>query len=188
MIKIAITGSIASGKTSASKIISNKRGPIFNADNEVKKLYRNIYFKRLVSKKLNFRLNKNFKINIKNKILKNKSNLKKIEKIIHPLVRKKMKLFLKENKKKKMLFFEIPLLIENRLKKYFDYVIFVRSKGNLRLKRYLSSGGNKELFSVLDKHQLKDTEKMKFCDHIVVNNKSLSMLKKKLLNIIKLYE
>ena len=99
-----------------------------------------------------------------------------------------MKLFLKENKKKKMLFFEIPLLIENRLKKYFDYVIFVRSKGNLRLKRYLSSGGNKELFSVLDKHQLKDTEKMKFCDHIVVNNKSLSMLKKKLLNIIKLYE
>ena len=48
MTKIAITGSIASGKTSASKIISNKRGPIFNADNEVKKLYRNIYFKKLV--------------------------------------------------------------------------------------------------------------------------------------------
>ena len=38
MIKIGITGSIASGKTTASKILSNKRGPLFSADNEVKKL------------------------------------------------------------------------------------------------------------------------------------------------------
>ena len=45
-----------------------------------------------------------------------------------------------------------------------------------------------ELFSLLNKHQLKDSKKMKFCDHIVVNNKSLSILKRKLLNIIKLYE
>ena len=45
-----------------------------------------------------------------------------------------------------------------------------------------------QLFSLLDKHQIKDTKKMKFCDHIVVNNKSLSFLKNKLFNIIRYYE
>ena len=39
MIKIGITGSLASGKTTASKIISSGRGPLFSADQEVKKLY-----------------------------------------------------------------------------------------------------------------------------------------------------
>ena len=40
MIKIGITGSIASGKTTASKILSHKKGPLFNADKEVKKFYK----------------------------------------------------------------------------------------------------------------------------------------------------
>ena len=37
MIKIGITGSIASGKTTASKIISFRKGPLFNADDYVRK-------------------------------------------------------------------------------------------------------------------------------------------------------
>ena len=91
-------------------------------------------------------------------------------------------------KNKKLLFFEIPLLIESKLVKYFDVIIFIRSNNNLRLKRYILKKGSIKLFSLLNKHQLKDVKKMRFCDHIVVNNKSLSVLKKKLLNIIKLYE
>ena len=90
-------------------------------------------------------------------------------------------------KKKKLLFFEIPLLIESKLTKYFDVVIFIKTKNNLRLKRYKLNAGNMIFFSLLDRKQMKDTEKMKYCDHIVVNNKSISILKKKLSNIIKLY-
>ena len=45
MIKIGITGSLASGKTTASKILSNKRGPLFSADTAVMELYRNKVFK-----------------------------------------------------------------------------------------------------------------------------------------------
>ena len=37
MKKIGITGSLASGKTTASKILSNKAGPLFSADYVVKK-------------------------------------------------------------------------------------------------------------------------------------------------------
>ena len=40
MMKIGITGSLASGKTAASKILSNKRGPLFSADSVVKSLYK----------------------------------------------------------------------------------------------------------------------------------------------------
>ena len=188
MIKIGVTGSIASGKTTASKIISNKRGPLFSADKIVQKLYTKNSFKKLIAKKFNFYLSRNFKEEIKKKILQRKENLKKLERIIHPLVRREMLFFLKKNRNKKFLFFEIPLLIENKLQNYFDTIIFVKSKNNLRLKRYIFKGGNTKLFTLLNKHQLKDSRKMKFCDHIVVNNKSLSVLKKQLLNIIKLYE
>ena len=188
MIKIGLTGSLASGKTTASKIISKRRGPLFSADKEVKKLYMQKSFKRLVAKRFKFQLNKSLKKEIKKKVLKKKKNLKKIEQIIHPLVRKEMFKFLNKNKNKKFLFFEIPLLIENKLQKYFDVVIFIKSKNRLRLNRYISRGGGIKFFNMLDKHQLKDSIKMKFCDHIVVNNKSLFILKKKLSNIIKLYE
>ena len=59
----------------------------------------------------------------------------------------------------------------------------VTAKSIMKLNR-----GNTKLFSLLNKHQLKDSKKMKFCDHIVVNNKSLPILKKQLYNIINLYE
>ena len=188
MTIIGLTGSLASGKTTASKIISNSRGPLFNADKVVKKLYFQKKFRKLLAKKLNFKFDKNFKQNLKNKILEKKETLRKLEKIIHPLVRKEMKIFLKYNEKKKFLFLEIPLLIESKLAKYFDVIIFIKSSKNLRLKRFMLRGGSHDLFSFLDKHQIKDSKKMKFCDHIVINNKSLSNLKKKLSNIIYLYE
>ena len=188
MIKIGITGSLASGKTTASKFISSRNGSLFSADLSVKKLYTNNNFKRLVAKKLNIPINSQFIKSVKKKILEDKKTLKKLEKIIHPLVRKKMFNFSKKNKSKKMLFFEIPLLIESKLSKYFDLVIFIKSKKSLRLKRYKSNGGSVSLFSLLDKHQIKDTKKMKSCDYIVVNNSSLNVLKNQLLNIIKKYE
>ena len=85
--------------------------------------------------------------------------------------------FSKKNKNKKILFFEIPLLVENKLTNYFDTVIFLKTKKVSRLKRYKLKGGSIKLFSLLNSHQLSDKKKMKFCDHIVVNNRSLSSLK-----------
>ena len=188
MIKIGLTGSVASGKTTASKIISMRRGPLFSADKVVKKIYTQNKFKKIVAKKIDLKLDKNFKEKLRNKILEKKENLRKLEKIIHPLVRKEMLIFFRKNKNKKFLFLEIPLLIESKLTRYFDVIIFIKTNKNLRLKRYMARGGNRKLFSLLDKHQMKDIKKMKFCDYIVVNNRSLSILKNKLFNIINLYE
>ena len=99
-----------------------------------------------------------------------------------------MKKFTNKNRNKKLLFYEIPLLIESKLMKYFDIIIFVKAKRNLRLKRFNLKKGNKKLFDLLDKKQLKDNKKIKFCDHVVVNEKNLMILKKSLLDIISKYE
>ena len=187
MRKIGITGSLASGKTTACKILANK-GPLFSADLAVKKLYKKKIFKILIAKKLKIKNPENLKKIIKDKILIDKYVIKKLEKIIHPFVRQEMKKFTKKNKQKKLLFFEIPLLVESKLMDYFNALIFIKSKKSLRIKRFKAKGGNEKLFKVLNSKQLSDKKKLKYCDHLVVNEKNKTILKKQLLNIIKLYE
>ena len=187
MKKIGITGSLASGKTTACKILASK-GPIFSADLAVKKLYKKKDFKILIAKKLKIKNPENLKKIIKDKILIDKYVIKKLEKIIHPFVRQEMKKFVKKNKQKKLLFFEIPLLIESKLMDYFNAIIFIKSKKSLRIKRFKAKGGNEKLFKVLNSKQLSDKKKLKDCDHLVVNEKNKIILKKQLLNIIKPYE
>ena len=188
MIKIGITGSLASGKSTASKFLSGKRGPLFSADSTVKELYKNSSFKSLISKKFKIKNNNQIKKNLKKIIFSNSTELKKLEKIIHPLVRKKMRKFTVKNKNKKTLFYEIPLLIESKLMKYFDKIIFIKSKKQLRLKRFKSKNGDQKLFNLLNSKQMSDNEKVKFCDYVVVKEKNLKILKKNLSNIISKYE
>ena len=188
MIKIGITGSLASGKTTASKILSSRRGPLFSADKAVKDLYKNKHFKSLVSKKFKVKNNSKLKKSLKNLILKNKNNIRKLEKIIHPMVRKKMKNFTARNRNKKLLFYEIPLLIESKLMKHFNVIVFIKAKKQLRLRRFQSKSGDKKLFNLLNNKQINDVKKIKFCNHVVVNEKNLNILKKNLLVIINKYE
>ena len=99
-----------------------------------------------------------------------------------------MKKFTLKNKNKKILFYEIPLLIESKLMKYFNVIIFIKAKKKLRLKRFKLKNGDKKLFNLLNNKQMKDKKKIKFCDYVVVNEKNLSVLKKNLLAIINKYE
>ena len=111
MKKIAITGSLSSGKTTASKILALSKGPLFSADKVVRDLYKDKKFISTISKK--FKIKSLFKVKntLKKKILDKNSNIKKLEKIIHPLVRKEMIKFTKKNTKKNLVFYEIPLLV-----------------------------------------------------------------------------
>ena len=61
MIKIGITGSLSSGKTTVSKMISRKKYPLFSADKSVLNLYRNINFKKKIKKTFNLKNSKNLK-------------------------------------------------------------------------------------------------------------------------------
>ena len=99
-----------------------------------------------------------------------------------------MRNFTSQNKNKKFLFYEIPLLIESKLMKHFNVIIFIKAKKQLRLRRFRLKGGDKKLFNLLDDKQMNETKKIKYCDYIVVNEKNLNILKKKLLAIIGKYE
>ena len=185
MIKIGITGSLASGKSTVAKLMSRKKYAIFSADNTVKNLYKKKIFISKVKKKFDLKNTRNLKNKIKNLIKKDKKTLKKLERILHPLVRREMREFIKKKKKSKITIFEIPLLIESKLTRYFDFIVFVGAKKNIRLRRYIAKGGNKKIFTILEKRQNKPSKKIKISDHVIYNNKSIKSLKKNIKKFIK---
>ena len=182
MKRIGITGSLASGKSTASNIFK-KKGPVFSADIAVKKLYTQNKFKEYISKKFKIK-SYSIKSTLKKKILKDKNNFKKLEKIIHPIVRKEMLRFMKKYKKKKFIFFEIPLLIESRLMKKFDVIFFIKAKKSLRLRRFKAKGGDKKFFNILNSKQLNDNKKSRYCDHVIVNEKKFNYFKEEFIGYI----
>ena len=171
MIRIGILGDIGSGKSYVAK---NFGYPVFNADEEVAKLYKK-------NKKIYHKLKKalpehihSFPINkteLTKAILTKKNNLSKIIKIIHLEIRKKMNLFVKKNKNKKFVILDIPLLLENRINKKKDVLIFVWSEKKNILKRLNKRVNyNSELIRQLRNLQLPLAYKKKKSHFIIKNN------------------
>ena len=99
-----------------------------------------------------------------------------------------MQKFIKRNTKKNFIFFEIPLLIESNLMNIFDIIFYIKAKKFIRLKRFNLKGGKKLIFNILNSKQLSAIKKAKYCDHVIVNEKNIKILKKNLLDIFKQYE
>ena len=171
MRRIGILGDIGSGKSYIANIFGY---PVFNADQEVGKIYKK-------NKKVFFKLKKilpkyiySYPINkyeITNAILANKSNLKKIIKIVHFEVRKRMQLFLRKNRNKKFVILDIPLLLENKINKKGDILIFIdANKNNVLEKLKKRKNFNFELFRKFKKIQLPLAYKRKKSNFIIRNN------------------
>ena len=155
MIKIGILGDIGSGKSFIARSFGY---PVFNADNEVAEIYKKnkicfVKLKRLLPKYIEkFPIDKT---ELTNAILSNKNNIKKITKIVHPLVRKKLNLFLSKNKTKKLVILDIPLLLENKIKNKDTILVFVDAKKSDILKRLRKRKGfNSKIFKRLKEIQL----------------------------------
>ena len=188
MIKIGVTGSLASGKSTVVKLISKRKYPIFDADKIVSNLYKKRVFIKKIKKKFNIMNSKNLKKDIREILKKKTKKLKELEKNIHPFVKKEINFFIKTKKRKKILIFDIPLLIESKLIKKFNIILFVSAKRNLRMRRYLKKGGSKKIFTILDKRQISPIKKLKKSDYVIYNNGSFKMLNKKTKIFIKKYE
>ena len=179
MIKIGILGDIGSGKSFVAKTFGY---PVFNADEEVSKLYRKdkkIYLK--LKKKLPKYI-KSFPIKkkeISEAILSNNSNLKKIVKIVHAEIKRKMNFFIKKNKNKKIIILDIPLLLENKINSKKDILIFVNSKKSEILKRLKNRKNfNKKLFKKFKNIQLPLVYKKNKSDFIIKNDFTKKTVKK----------
>ena len=171
MIRIGILGDIGAGKS----YVARKFGyPVFNADYEVAKLYAlnkkifNKLKKSLPKYIYSFPIEKN---EISNAILANKNNLKKIVKIVHSEVRKKMLLFLKKNNKAKIVILDIPLLLENKINDKKDILVFVDSKKSEILKRLKKRKNfNLKIFQKFKDIQLSSNYKKKKSHFIIKND------------------
>ena len=180
MIKIGILGDIGSGKS----FIARQFGcPVFNADKEVNKIYKK---NRHCYKKLRDKLPKYIKsypinkIELSKAIIANNKNLRKVINIVHPIIRKEMNFFLKRNNKRKIVVLDIPLLIENKLNKKKDILIFIyaKKKGiNSRLKKRINY--NKKLIDNFRKIQKPLVFKKKLSTYIIKNNFKLLTIKKR---------
>ena len=186
MIKIGILGDIGSGKSHVAK---NFGYPVFNADEEVGRLYKK---DRKIFRKLKKTLPKyisSFPINkseVSQAILSNKSNLKKIVGIVHLEIKKKMKIFLKKNIDKKIVILDIPLLLENKINKKNDILIFVQSKKKDIIKRLKKRQNfNAKLISEFKNIQLPLDYKKKKSQFIIKNNFTNKSVKRDIKKILK---
>ena len=188
MIKIGILGDIGSGKSYVAKRFGY---PVFNADQEVSRLYEN---DKKIFNKLKKKLPKYFsffpikKREISYAIMDDRKNLKKIIKIVHPEVRKKMNFFLKKYKNKKIVILDIPLLLENKMNEKKDILIFVQSrKEDIFKKLKKRKNFNYQLFKKFKKIQLPLDYKKKKSKFIIKNDfkkKTISKYVKKILKEI----
>ena len=186
MIKIGLLGDIGSGK---SFIAKNFGYPVFNADHEVSQLYKK---DKKIFNKLKKILPKYFtsfpikKSQVLNAILANRNNLRKIVKIVHLEIKKKMKTFLKKNKNKKIIILDIPLLLENKINKKNDILIFVQSKRSEILKRLKKRKNfNRKILKEFKNIQLPLDYKMKKSTFIIKNNFKKKTVKKNIKKILK---
>lgn len=192
MIKLGITGNIASGKSLIETILRD-----FN----LKTLDTDVVVHELLSKDLNtIQLVKNLfsDINIitnngfidrkliANIVFKDTNKLKKLENILHPKVKEKINEFFFVNKLEQLVGVSVPLLYEADMDNMFDYVLFVAADEDVRLKRlmkrnHLSSEAAKDRMN----SQLLQEEKMKKADYVVFNNSDIENVKLSLIKFLK---
>ena len=188
MIRIGILGNIGSGKSYVAK---NFGHPVFNADFEVDKLYKEdkkIFnkLKKVLPKYIySFPINKS---EISNAIIANQFNLKKIIRVVHLEIKKKMNKFLRKNKNKKIVILDIPLLLENKINKKNDILVFVESKKKEISKRLKERKNfNQKIYYKFKNIQLPLDYKKKKSQFIIKNNftnKSVKSSIKKILRTV----
>ena len=174
MIKVGILGSVGSGKSFVANIFKELGFNIFSADQVVSQIYernKNINKKISIFFKLKLNRGKINKNELRDTLKKNPKNFKYLNKIIHPIVRKKLILFLSKYKKTKLVVLDIPLLIENKMFSFVDIFIFVKTKPNIfkiRIKKRKNL--DKQFLKLLENQQADEKIKKGYADFTVDNS------------------
>lgn len=174
MIKVGILGSVGSGKSFVANIFKELGFNIFSADQVVSQIYernKNINKKISIFFKLKLNRGKINKNELRDTLKKNPKKFKYLNKIIHPIVRKKLILFLSKYKKTKLLVLDIPLLIENKMFNFVDIFIFVKTKPNIfkiRIKKRRNL--DKQFLKLLENQQTNEKIKKSYADFTVNNS------------------
>ncbi|MEK9149716.1 MAG: dephospho-CoA kinase [Candidatus Desantisbacteria bacterium] len=182
---IGITGSFGSGKTTVAKIFEKLGAGVIDADLIGRSVLEEK--KKDVVKAFGEEILKNQSIDRKmlaDIVFEDKDRLKKLNKITHPLIIKRIKERLR-NSKFSFIVIVAPLLIETELYELVDKIVLVVAEKDKLLKRMKKNGW--ELFDVERrmKNQPEDKERMPFSDIIIENNGSIRILERRVKKILK---
>ena len=192
MIVIGLTGGIASGKTTITNFLKNKKFAVHDSDSVVKKIYSKpepkfLSYLKKTNLKNSIKGNKIDKKTIREEIFKNTEKKKLLEKYLHARVKKSRDIFLKKNRQKKtqIVFLDIPLLFENKLEKICNYTILFYAPLKIRKQRAIRRKGmQKRILVKIIKSQLSDKIKKKKADFIINTSASKDWCFNKILKTI----
>ncbi len=174
---IAITGSFASGKSFVLECLQSMGYSVFSCDEYIRELYKDENLQKLVVDSIDG-LDVFDKQKLVNIIYDDTKSRRKLESIIHPMVRAGIKNFEAKNLDKKIIFSEVPLLFESGFNKYFDHNICVYCSEKTRIKRAKIRGvKDDELFKKITKTQLPQEEKKILADFTIDSEMNAAEIK-----------
>ncbi len=190
---IVLTGGIASGKSTVGKILRDKGYQVEESDKIVHKLYnKNTEVYNKLVKVFGKEIAGDKEINRKKLsdiVYKEKSKIKKLNKIVHKYVVKELIRKIEDNNKD-IIFLDIPLMIEEKkkLEKYgleYDEIWLIKSKEDIRLKRIVKRDSiSLEEAKKIIRNQMKDEDKEKYAHRIIENNGNIENLNQKIDSIL----
>jgi dephospho-CoA kinase len=170
---IGITGGIGSGKTTIANLFKELNVPVYNADDEAKKIMNSGVVRDQILDLLGKQaysegvLNRDF---VRKAIFDNNSLRQKLNAIVHPEVSKHFKKWVLEQKQPYILK-EAAIIFEAGLEHQYDCIITVIADKEERLKRLLERPGlTAESIEKIMSAQWSDEEKIKRSDFVIINN------------------
>ncbi|MCD4773715.1 MAG: dephospho-CoA kinase [Bacteroidales bacterium] len=175
MLKIGLTGSIGSGKTTIARIFQSLNVKVYYADIEGKKFLKNINVKENIRSIFGNSVFNNYS-EVDRKILadivfSDYESLKKLNNIIHPLVENDFKDWALALSSEKYIIHESAIIFESGLQNNFDEIITVTAPEELRLARIIERDNVKdEDFYKRVSNQWDDDKKIKMADYVIYND------------------
>ncbi len=175
------------GKTTVSNMFRDLGVQVWCADNEVNELYKiNGAATKIFSNEFPSVVTKAGvdKKKLRNLIHKDNAILKKVERIVHPLLEHSKGDFIRSTRDLPLIVFDIPLLFEKQQERNFDAVLVVTASELTQKNRVLRRENIKEKdFHLIKRNQMDEQEKLKRADFVINTDKSLLETKQDVLEI-----
>lgn len=171
MIVIGLTGSIGMGKTTAAKLFAAEGIPVLDSDAVVHDLYSAEAVPMIEAAFPGTTISGTVdRLELANILRENPANFRKLEAIVHPLVRERQEAFLRKAREENQNFavLDIPLLFETGGETRVDKVVVVSCAPEIQRQRVLSRPGmTEEKFEMILARQMPDAEKRRRADFII---------------------
>lgn len=187
MLKIGLTGNIASGKSIVESYLEKKGIPVINADDICHDLMNND--KDVIEKVSSLFDGEDIflddgrlgRMKIGKIVFANPEKLEALEDILHPIVEKRISEFFEEHENDDIVVASVPLLFEENMQNHFDRTILVCADKKIRLQRLMNRNGY-SLEHALERinAQVSQEEKRYMADFIIENNNDLIELEKQI--------